>query len=505
MTPRPSRREALARLAFPYIARGAQRRRPNILFAVADDMSWAHTSFAGDPVVRTPGFDRVASSGIHFTNAVCASPGCAPSRAAILTGKHHWQLREAGTHASYFPRDLAVYPALLAKAGYFTGLTGKGAGPCEWKEPGWPNNPAGLSFDGKRAARTQQGVSPVDYAANFADFLGKRPSGQPFCFWYGCHEPHRPYLRDTGLKSGKRIEQVKLPAFLPDHEIVRRDVLDYLTEIEHFDRHLGAMLKALEEAKELENTLVVVTGDNGMSFPGSKATMYEYGIHAPLAISWPAMSKGGRTVDDMVGFVDFAPTFLDAAGLAPPADMSGKSLLPVLQSGASGSVDRTRGYAFSGRERHSHARFDNLGYPARGVRTRDYLYIRNFRPDRWPAGDPEHYYDVDACPTLDYLREHRGETAVRPYFEMALGKRPSEQLFDIRKDPGCMNNLAESAAHRATRDSLRARLEKELKATGDSRVSGGGDIWESYPRLSPMRDNLGGFHEQGQYNPKYKR
>jgi uncharacterized sulfatase len=480
----------------------AQTARPNILFAIADDQSWNATSAAGNRVVKTPHFDRVARMGALFSNAFTTSPGCAPSRAAILTGRYPWQLEEAGTHASFFPKKFAVYTDLLAAAGYFVGLTGKGAGPCNFKGAGWKHNPAGPAFDSKSAPGAERGISNNDYAANFGEFLKQRPKGAPFCFWYGGHEPHRVYDAGSGAKSGKRPADVDVPPFLPDSPEVRSDLLDYYEEIEHFDRHLGRMLKMIEDAGELANTLVVVTADNGMSFPHSKAQVTEYGIHMPLAICWPGKLRGGRTIDGIVSFIDFAPTFLDAAGVAIPPAVTGKSLLPMLLSNEPGAG---RVYAQAGRERHSHARADNLGYPSRGLRSAEFLYVRNFKPERWPAGDPGKFYDIDNGPSKTFMMAHRGDPAVRPLFEAAFGKHPGEELFDIRRDPGCLNNLAGSRAHAAVRDRMRKDLEAALAAQGDPRVLGNGDIFESYPRHSAMREDLGGFAVQGQYNPAFQR
>jgi len=484
---------------------GGSPKQPNILFAISDDQSFPHTGAMGDRVVKTPAFDRVAESGVLFTNAICGSPGCAPSRASILTGRGPWQLEEAGTHASYFPTKFMgqVYPDILEKAGYHVGYTGKGAGPANFK--GWPHNPAGKPYQARKFDHVPEGIRNNDYAANFADFLADRPSGQPFCFWYGASEPHRRYKQGIGLASGKKLEDVVVPPFLPDCDVVRSDILDYYVEIEWFDTQLGKMLDMLEEAGELDNTLVVVTSDNGMPFPRAKAFMYEYGIHLPLAVSWPAGFAGGRRVEDLISFMDFAPTFLEAAGLPVPEVMTGRSFLDVLRSGKSGIVDQTRSRALSGRERHSHARFDNLGYPSRALRTHEYLYIRNFAPERYPAGDPPGYYDIDASPSKTYLLEHKDEPGVRELFELTCGKNPAEQLYDIRKDPGCLENLADSPEHAQVKATLKKELEDTLLAQGDPRMTGNGDIWESYPRFNVMRPELGGFAEKGEYNPAYQR
>jgi uncharacterized sulfatase len=269
----PTRR---AFLAAPALLRPAQARRPNILFAIADDQSFPHTSAMGDPVVKTPAFDRVAASGVLFRNAFCPAPQCAPSRAALLTSRHIWQLEEAGTHASLFPSKFAAYTTLLARAGYHVGLSGKGAGPCNFKDGGWPHNPAGRSYDARRI-EPPEGINTNDYAANFADFLAARPKDAPFCFWFGSQEPHRAYARGSGVRSGKRLADAVVPPFLPDTGEVRSDILDYLTEIEYFDRQLARHLEQIARLGELENTIVVVTADNGMSFPHAKANLYDYG------------------------------------------------------------------------------------------------------------------------------------------------------------------------------------------------------------------------------------
>jgi N-sulfoglucosamine sulfohydrolase len=496
------RRAFVAGLA-PAIVRGQKARRPNILLAIADDQSYPHTSAMGDPVVRTPAFDRVAEGGVLFRNGFAGAPGCAPSRAALLTGRHIWTLEEAGTHASLFPRKLAVYPELLQKAGYFVGLTGKGAGPCNFRDTGWPHNPAGPAFDLVKESPAQQGMSAHDYAANFGKFLEKRPKDTPFCFWYGCQEPHRTYKKGIGVASGKRLDKIVVPPYLPDTLEVRSDIADYLTEIEHFDQHLGRMLDALEKSGELENTIVVVTADNGMSFPGSKATMKDFGWHVPFAVMGKGRFRGGRVSEDLVSFTDLAPTFLEAAGVARPAGMLGRSMLPLLGSTKSGVIDPKWDAVYAGRERHSHARRDNLGYPTRAVRTREHLYIRNFKPDLWMAGDPPKYHDIDDGPTKQWMMDHREENAVRPLFQAAFGKMPGEELYNVRQDAGCIRNIA-GEQPKVTAE-LRKRLEGELRRTGDSRITGKGDVWDSYPRHSPMRPELGGFAEQGKYNPAFQK
>jgi len=493
---------------WPSAARGAAgERRANILFVISDDQSYFHTGAAGCRTVQTPAFDAVARAGVLFRHAYCAAPQCSPNRASILTGRNIWQNEEAGTHASNFPRKWPVYPDLLEQAGYAVGCTGKGWGPGNWKISGWPRNPAGPSFDKRKVEGARpQGVSANDYAANFRDFLAARPDGRPFCFWLGATEPHRAYEQGIGVRSGKRLDDVVVPPFLPDAPEIRGDILDYCTEIEWFDRRLARALAFLQESGEDESTLVVVTSDNGMPFPRAKANLYEHGARMPLAIRWPARVKAGRTVDDLVSHIDLAPTFLEAAGLPRPETVTGRSFLNVLTAEASGAIDPARDKLLIGRERHTHARPDNLGYPARAIRTHDFLYIRNLKPDLWPAGDPfgrEGYFDIDGGPTKMWMIEHRAEAAVAPLFALGFEKRPAEELYDVRKDPACIENLAGRPELASAQTRLRADLERLLREQKDPRLVGPTDLFDSYPRYSPMR-KFPGFREEGAYNPKYQ-
>ncbi|MFC1543520.1 sulfatase [Candidatus Neomarinimicrobiota bacterium] len=482
-------------------------KRPNILLAIADDQSWPHTGAYGSKIVQTPAFDRVAREGILFNHGFCPAPQCSPARAALLTGKNIWQLEEAGTHASYFPTKFQVYPDLLEAAGYFVGYTGKPWSPGNWQGSGWKRNPVGVAYNELQMGQVPAtGINKQDYAGNFEAFLEDRSEGQPFCFWYGSREPHRNYEAGSGQKAGKELGDAQVPPFLPDNDLIRSDLLDYGLEIDWFDRHLGSMIKMLESRGELDNTLIVVTADNGMPFPRAKANLYDKGIHVPLAIRWGDHISGGLVLDDFVSFIDFAPTFLEAAGLPVPDEMTGRSLMPLLTAMGAGLVNKNRDHVLTGRERHTHARPDNVGYPARSIRTSDYLYIRNFKPERWPAGDPggEGYYDIDGSPSKLQIIENRDDPSVDRLFDLSVGKRPTEELYAIGDDPDCMNNLADDPVFSQVKSDLWAKLEQSLKDQGDPRMFGTGDIFDSYPRFSSMRGQLfDGFAERGQYNPKF--
>jgi len=484
---------------------GFKKGRPNILLAISDDQSWPHAGAYGDTAVRTPTFDRVAREGVLFTHAFCPASQCGPSRSSLLTGRNIWQLEEAGTQASYFPAKFEVYPELLERVGYHIGYTGKPLAPGNWKDAGRKQNPAGKAYNEHRLEPPTSEISSCNYSANFAEFLEARPPDAPFCFWFGCHEPHRNFEDGSGVRAGKSPDDIAVPPFYPDNEIVRSDLVDYRLEIEWFDKQLGQMLRQLARLGELENTLVVITSDNGMPFPRAKATLYEAGTRVPLAIQWPARIPAGRVVNDLVSFIDLAPTFLEAAGLPPSPEMVGRSLIEILTSDSSGWVDSSRDCVVLGKERHNHARADNLGYPTRAIRTKKHLYIRNLKPDRWPMGDPPGYYCHTKMinPTKAFILSRQRTIAVGPFYSITYAKRPAEELYDVEADPNCLQNLAANPDQAAVLTLLRTRLDEILTEQADPRMVGYGDIFDSYPYFGRMQPGVGGFREPGKYNPRF--
>ncbi|MFP4059289.1 MAG: sulfatase [Bacteroidota bacterium] len=477
--------------------------RPNILIAISDDQSWPHAGAYGTEFVKTPAFDKVAKEGILFHNAIAPSPGCAPSRSALVTGRYAWQNEHAGQHFSVWPRKYKTMSDVLKEAGYHVGYTGKGVAPFFHVLGGRYENPAGPEYNSEELQPPTPAISNIDYTGNFKKFLEDREPGQPFYFWYGSQEPHRRFAPFSGRGAGKEITDNEIPGFLPEFDSIRDDLLDYALEIEWFDEHLGRILGILEETGELDNTIIFVTSDNGMAFPAAKANCYEFGIHVPLAVRWGKHVKPGREVDDVVSLVDFFPTVLEISGLSEPEDMpvSGQSILDILLLKKSGSIyDETR-HVYASRERHSSSRWQNLGYPQRAVRTNKFLYIRNFKPERWPAGYPFHlsgddtitgYTDIDG--TVGglgprYFVENLHEPGMEEMARHAVGKRPPDELYDIQIDPACMVNLSGIVSYETVRNNLHAQLMMFLSQTSDPRVTGDDpDVFETYPRYAGNRE-----------------
>jgi N-sulfoglucosamine sulfohydrolase len=467
-----------------------EEKRPNILIAMADDVSFPHMSAYGCKFVKTPGFDRVARKGILFNNAYTPNAKCTPSRSSILTGRNSWQLEAGANHWSIFPPRFTTFMESLNTRGYNVGYTAKGWGPgIALDSTGKPRNMTGKAFNARKTTPPTTGISPIDYAANFEDFLNSGDQGKPFCFWYGSLEPHRAYEFGTGVKKGeKRLSDiVNLPKFLPDTDLVRNDILDYAFEIEYFDSHLVRMIDILEKSGKLDNTIVIVTADNGMSFPNAKGQCYEYSNHMPMAIMWgKGIKNPGRTVDDFISFIDIAPTLLETAGIKESESgmqpIEGRSFTDIFHSGKKGMVDNTRDHVLIGKERHDMGRPDDVGYPIRGIIKGGFLYLKNFKTDRWPGGNPETgYLQMESSPTKSVILNMRRSGLSQEFWNLTCRKRMDEELYNITTDSDCIKNLAGDPGFNSVKQKLWEQLENELREQEDPRILGNGDIFDKYP------------------------
>ena len=245
----------------------------------------------------------------------------------------------------------------------------------------------------------------------------------------------------------------------------------------------------LDSIGELDNTIIIMTGDHGWPFPRGKSNLYDLGTHVPLAIQWARKIKKGRIIDDFVSFTDLAPTFLEAAGLQIPKAMTGKSLLTILLSKKSGMIDSKRDHVLTGKERHTPSQVGHMGgTPMRALRNKDFLYIHNFEPDRWPAGAPDgtyrqNYGDIDDSPTKSYILAHKDEPEMRKYYELSCAKRPADELYDLNNDPFQINNVAKDPEYSNVLLALKKQLFKELKASSDPRMYENGDAFDTYKYL----------------------
>jgi arylsulfatase A-like enzyme len=451
---------------------------------LADDWGWPHASAYGDQAVKTPNFDRLAREGVLFHHVYTTSPSCTPSRNALITGKYHWQLGSGANLWSTLPVEHNSFVHLLRDRGYAIGRNrDKTWGPGNIKP--WiakhGEHPAGPTYK------------------NLDEFLQQTAAGtdKPFCFWLGTSDPHRPYQQGSGAASGIDPSKVQLFPHFPDTPKIREDVADYYFEVQRWDNLVGSALKLLEEKGMLDNTIVLMTGDHGMPFPRGKGHLYDSGVRVPLAVRWGEAIKPNRQIEDFVSFADFAPTLLEAAGVPVPKEMTGRSFANLLRSAESGVLaPQERPHIVFGRERHVPAQeAPNLGgYPSRGLRTHQLLYIRNYQPDWWPAGTgdqsrtnlPRQWYaDCDGGPVKDYIIENKDkDEAHQRAYALCFDKRPAEELYDLGKDPGQIHNVAAEPQYAEQLARYRALLQQELTALHDPRAKEPGYTgFDGYPYL----------------------
>lgn len=493
--------------------------RPNILFCFADD--WGrYASIYQNPsqpgmcdVINTPTLDEIGRSGVVFQNAFVSAPSCTPCRASVSTGMPFYRCgtnaflrcREFGGADDPY-RSLTGFSELLVQNGYHVMHWGKTTNKAGKKVDRTHGNPIHYFSQAVTAAEDKEACKQRIYSlvqSNFKKFLDRQPSDQPFFYWFGPHHSHRQWVRGSGKELwGIDPDSLKgkVPAFLPDVHDVREDLADYLGEAQAWDGMIHSLVQELKTREKLNNTIIIVSGDHGMpGMPRGKCNLHDFGSSVSLLVSWPERVIAKRKIDDFVSLMDIAPTILEAAGIERPKNMLAKSFLDLLVSSKHGWVDSTRDHVIIGRERHvGEARQDRTPYPSRAIRTKDFLFIRNFKPERNPMGDifqhdsaaedllQNHYLaypDMDASPTKVFLMENREHFS--DYHEYAFGKRPAYELYDLEKDPDQIVNVASHPDYTMVRDELLERMMKELRETGDPRVIGDGATFDQKPYVDP--------------------
>ena len=508
--------------------------RPNILFAFADDWGRYASAYRNQPgenniheLIKTPNFDKIANEGALFLNANVPAPSCTPCRSSILSGKYFWQTgMGAILRGARWDEAIPTYPLMVEEAGYHIGYTYKVWSPGLSINAPYGGARTSYQSHGSRFNNFSEEVSKrppgqsVEEAKNelieetrqnFQSFLDSRPTDKPFCYWWGPTNTHRTWQQGSGKEIwGLDPDNLtkRMPDFLPDVPEIREDFNDYLGECQAVDAGLGAIIEQLEKTGEIDNTIIVVSGDHGIpGFPRAKCNLYNLGTEVALAIRWPGHISEGRIISDFVNLMDLAPTFLDIAEVEKPSDMVANSLIPLLESSNSGRVEETRDFVVTGRERHGLAREGYLPYPSRAIRTDDFLYIYNFAPDRWPIGDPKGledddaippsaedilesydtiFQDIDKGPTKVWMIYNRGKNQVKPLYELAFGKRPLEELYDLRVDPDYMSNVAEQSEYQIKKNEMKTRLMSILENENDPRVTESPSRFDLPPFAGPV-------------------
>jgi len=431
--------------------------RPNVLWIISDDLG-PELGCYGYPDVATPNLDRLAADGRLYTRAFATAPVCSSSRSAFQTGRYQTSIgcyHHLTRDKKELPADVPTCIDLMRKAGYFIshgyGIAGS-----------------------KRAAK--YGVNYLyDKKTHFdgRDWSERNP-GQPFFAQVHIGEPHR-----TFVKSERSRTKAPIPPYYPEHPVTRADWSNYLATIEVLDDKVGAILARLKKEGVLENTLIIFFGDHGRPHVRGKQWLYDGGLHTPLIVSWPAKLEGGAVEKRLASLLDVMPTTLAAAGVKAPR-LPGLDLL----------ADDWQGHdvLFAARDRCGDAP-DRI----RSVRTRNFKYIRNFEPER-PYLQHSGYKKLQ-YPVLTLMKVmHQQGRWDTPFM---ADTRPKEELYDLRKDPHEMKNLAADPKHAGQLAEMRGALDKWMKDTGDqggtdeSKVVDMDDLmkgkWEYYEKVMKRR------------------
>lgn len=429
----------------------AQDRPRNVVVIVADDLGLDLGCY-GNTAIRTPNIDGLAKRGVRFAKAYATVASCSPSRASIYTGLFTHQNGQYGLQHPPHSQEAHAWvmglPRLLRMAGYFTGIIGKvHVGPASVY--GW---------DSEVTKGTGRNV--VGHAQRAKELIaeaGKRP----FFLVVGYIDPHRAKVGFDNEKVAKDPaeirydpEKVIVPPHLPDNAEVRRDLAEYYQSLSRLDRGVGLLLKTLEEAGQLDSTLIIFMSDNGIPFPGAKTTLYEAGVHLPLIVAGPGVPPG-RVNQALVSWVDVAPSVLDwCQAKGPSYKLPGKSFVPILKE------DEPKGWdaVFGSHQMHEITMY----YPMRSITTRTHKYIVNLDHTKafpFPS-------DLWASPSWQSVRttgaKMLGQRSVADFLH-----RPKEELFDLTKDPHELKNVANDPANASVLVELRQRVRTWQQETND--------------------------------------
>ena len=406
-------------------------RAPNIVYLHSHDTG-RHVQPYGHQI-PTPNIQRLADQGLLFRQAFCGAPSCSGSRACLLTGQWAHSNGMVGlAHRGFRLHDYSQHLVhALRKAGYWSALIG---------EQHLSRDPGQLGYDHVVEIETTH-VDTVAPAA--VRILRERPE-QPFFLSIGFFETHREFFEPTSVRDALYSAP---PANLADTVQTRRDIASYMASARSLDHGVGAVLNALDGQDLNDDTLVVLTTDHGIAFPGAKATLFDRGIGVLLIVRGPGGFHGGRVSDALISQIDLYPTLCELAGVEVPAFVQGRSMLPLIRGEAAEINDAI----FA--ELTYHAAYE----PMRAVRTHRWKYVRRFGERVLPV-----LANVDDGPSKDLLVA--AGWADRPL--------PREQLHDLLFDPQEADDLSHDATYAPVLDELRVRLEAWMHETGDPLLDG---------------------------------
>lgn len=461
----------------------------NVLLIVTDDQG-AQLECYGTPGISTPATSRLAREGILFRNAYSTCASCSPARSSILTGMYphsngHWRNTHApglsapdkdfGTQSRYrdiekvgVHDEIPTIIEILNNAGFVTGITQKFHLSPPWKFP--------------FAHRYPVGNHPDSHGFAIKAFL-KASADKPFFLMANIGNTHRPFSKHIVKIAAKRVDpnEIEIPANLPDTLMLRKDMAEYLDTVQCADACIGAILDALKASGRFDNTLIVFTSDQGYCFHRAKATAYDLGVHVPLIVAGPGLSRG-LSSNKLVSHVDLVPTILDLLNLSIPDTVQGESLKILLEGR---TTPQWRTVIFS--EHNSHGPNPNEYYPIRGAFDGRFHYLRNLLPERRRTGDQDSLLEsgfntkdigfagpADAFPGGPWEnRSYEATVLAKDIFPIQYDlllktfRRPGEELYDHHHDPFEIQNLADDRRYRIHLELLRIALNDWMQETND--------------------------------------
>lgn len=413
---------------------------PNIIFIIADDVSWDNIGCYGNSEAHTPNIDKLARQGIRFDNAYVTTSSCSPSRNSIITGRYPHGTGAAELHTP-LPDEQIPFPLLLKNAGYYTVQSGK-------------------SHFGGTALRAFDTAYVMKEAGTggeerWVKCLQERPKNKPIFAWFAALDAHRPWQADH-FRTPHDPAKVIVPPYLADTDSTRKDLASFYNEISRFDFYVGEVMKELEKQGIEKNTIIIVLADNGQPFPRGKTRVYDSGMKTPFIVKWEdGITKAGGVSQSMISTIDIAPTLLEIAGVKLPSAFQGKSFSRLLKNPAL----EYREYVFCEHNWHDYEAHERM------LRTKDFLYVLNSRPNLSNYGPA----DSNSSPSFEALKKLRDQGKLSAaQADIFMVPRPYEELYYCKNDSMQLINVASLPEYRETLTALRKELYKWRIETRDN-------------------------------------
>jgi uncharacterized sulfatase len=414
--------------------------KPNILWITTEDMS-PNLGCYGDKTAKTPTLDKLATEGCRYTRAFSSSPVCSASRSAIITGMYATSIGTQNHRSKVeIPAGVRCFPAYLREAGYYCTNNSKTDYNFDVPADAWDEN-SGKAHWRKRPNKDQ----PF-----FAVFNLTTTHESKF---HESDEKIAELIRDVPPEDRTSTEAVTLPPYIPATPLTLKDRARYYDIIAEMDHQVANFLKQLDEDGLATNTIVMFFSDHGVGLPRGKRWLYDSGTQVPLMVRWPGHVKPGTTNEELVSLLDMAPTLLSLAGVPPVERMEGRRFMGERKQPEPKYLFQTRD------------RMDETYDMMRSVRGRQFLYIKNFYPEK-PYDLVIQY--AEQTPTLKELRRLNAAGALEwPATWFFQKEKPADELYDTAADPWEIKNLADDPAQADRLKEMRTALEKWQKATGD--------------------------------------